>query len=61
MEYTNLENLPLVLTVEQLATILGIGINNAYKLVRSSRIQSIQIGRQYKIPKNALKAFLSAT
>lgn len=59
-KYTNIEQLPLVLSVEQLADVLGIGLNNAYQLVRSSSIQSVRIGRQYKIPKDALEVYLTA-
>ena len=59
-EYTSLSQLPLVLTVGDLAAVLGIGINSAYELVRSESIRSIRIGRQYKIPKNALEAYLAA-
>lgn len=59
-KYTNIEQLPLVLSVEQLADVLGIGLNNAYQLVRSSSIRSVRIGRQYKIPNDALKAYLAA-
>ena len=32
-------------SVEQLADVLGIGLNNAYQLVRSSSIRSVRIGR----------------
>ena len=59
-KYTNIEQLPLVLSVEQLADVLGIGLNNAYQLVRSSSIRSVRIGRQYKIPKDALEVYLTA-
>lgn len=59
-EYTSIDQLPLVLSVEQLAAVLGVGINNAYQLVRSESIRSVRIGRQYKIPKDALKAYLAA-
>lgn len=59
-EYTDFDQLPLVLSVTQLAAILGIGINSAYELVRSECIRSVRIGRQYKIPRNALEAFLAA-
>lgn len=34
-EYTSIDQLPLVLSVAQLAAVLGIGINSAYQLVRS--------------------------
>ena len=59
-KYTNIEQLPLVLSVEQLADVLGIGLNNAYQLVRSSSIRSVRIGRQYQIPKDALEVYLTA-
>ena len=59
-KYTSIDQLPLVLTVEQLAAVLEIGINSAYELVRSECIQSVRIGRQYRIPKNALKTYLTA-
>ncbi len=58
-EYTSIDQLPLVLSVAQLAAVLGIGINSAYQLVRSNIIRSIRIGRQYKIPRNALEAHLA--
>lgn len=60
MEYKNFDQLPLVISVEQLAVVLGIGLNKAYQLVRSGNVRSIQIGRQYKIPKSALEAYLAA-
>ena len=53
-EYRSLDQLPLVLSV------LGVGINSAYQLVRSGQVGSIRIGRQYKIPKNALEIYLAA-
>lgn len=59
-EYTSIDQLPLVLSVDQLAAVLGIGINSAYQLVRSGRVGSLRIGRQYKIPRNALEAYLAA-
>lgn len=49
---------PLALSVEELATALNIGKNTAYDLVRSGQIQSVRVGRQIRIPKIALTAFL---
>ena len=45
-KYTSIDQLPLVLSVEDLADVLGIGINSAYELVRSGKVGSIRIGRQ---------------
>lgn len=60
MDYTNIDQLPLVLSVDQLAKVLCIGKNSAYDLVRSGRIKSTRIGHQIRIPKTALREFLCA-
>lgn len=51
-------DLPLVLTVPQLADVLNIGRNSAYDIIRSGRIKSIRIGHQIRISKTALLEFL---
>lgn len=51
--------LPLALHVEDLMPVLDIGRNTAYELVRSGQIRSIRVGRQIRIPKEALLEFLS--
>ena len=58
-DYRSFDALPLTLRVEDLMPILGIGRNTAYELVRSGKIRSIRIGRQLRIPKDALVAYLS--
>ena len=58
-DYHSFDELPLTLRVEDLMPILGIGRNTAYELVRSGRIRSIRIGRQLRIPKDALVEYLS--
>ena len=60
-KYCSLEALPVTLRVEELMPILGIGRNTAYALVRSGRLRSIRVGRQVRIPKNALIEFLENT
>lgn len=57
-DYRSFDDLPLTLR-EDLMPILGIGRNTAYELVRSGKIRSIRIGRQLRIPKDALVAYLS--
>ena len=51
MAYTSMDQIPVVLTVEQLADILGIAKNTAYDFVRSGRIKSVRVGRQIRISK----------
>ena len=58
-KYCSFDELPLTLRVEDLMPILGIGRNTAYELVRSKQIFSVKIGRQLRIPKQALIDYLS--
>ena len=57
--YHSFDDLPLTLRVEDLIEILHIGRNTAYELVRSGQIHSIRIGRQLRIPKEAVQEYLS--
>ena len=60
-KYRSLDDLPVTLRVEELMPILGIGRNTAYELGRSGKLRSIRVGRQVRIPKNALIEFLEDT
>lgn len=60
-KYRSLDDLPVTLRVEELMPLLDIGRNTAYELVRSGRLRSIRVGRQVRIPKNALIEFLEDT
>ena len=60
-KYRSLDDMPMTLRVEELMPILGIGRNTAYELVRSGKLRSIRVGRQVRIPKNALVEFLEDT
>ena len=51
-------DLPMTLRVEDLMPLLGIGRNTAYELIRSGQIRSVRIGRQIRIPRDALLEFL---
>ena len=57
--YHSFEELPLTLRVEDLMPIIGIGRNTAYELVRSGKIRSIRIGRQLRIPRDAIQDYLA--
>lgn len=58
-KYCSFDELPLTLRVEDLMSILNIGRNTAYELVRSGQIRSIRIGRQLRIPKEAVQEYLT--
>lgn len=58
-KFHSFDELPLLLKVEDLMPVLGIGRNTAYELVKTGQIFSIQIGRQLRIPKQALIDFIN--
>ena len=58
-KYRSFDELPLTLRVGDLMPILGIGRNTAYELIRCGKIRSIRIGKQLRIPKDALVEYLS--
>lgn len=47
-----------VITVKELSRILRIGINGTYDLVRTGKIKSIRVGRQFRIPRKAVLEYL---
>ena len=59
-KYCSFDDLPLTLRVEDLMPILSIGRNIAYELIRCGKIRSIRIGKQLRIPTQALIDYLSA-
>ena len=61
MEPITYEHLPLLLTVGEMASVLRIGRNPAYQLVKNGDIQSIRVGRSIRIPRNALIQFVEST
>jgi excisionase family DNA binding protein len=52
------KDLPLVLHVKDLSTLLSVSHNTAYELVRSGQIRSIRVGRNYRIPRDAVEEYL---
>lgn len=56
--FRSVDDLPLVLRVEDLMPILDIGRNTAYELVRCGQIRSIRVGRQLRVPRDAIAEFL---
>ena len=47
-----------ILTIEDLAEVLKIGTTQAYKLVRSNKIKAFKEGKDWKISKTGLIAYV---
>lgn len=58
--YTSMEQLPITLSANQLAQVLGISRANAYTLMHSKGFPTIQIGKRMVVPKNKLIEWMEA-
>lgn len=54
MTYTSLDQLPLALSAEDIAQVLGISRANAYTLMHSKNFPTIKIGKRMTVPKDKL-------
>ena len=55
-----LRDYPDVLTVKQMAGILGIGLHSAYRLVKEKRIGCVRVGKRILIPKVCVADYLAS-
>ncbi len=51
---------PDIVSVEQLCKMLHIGKNTAYNLLKSGMINTIRVGRQYRIPKKEVIKYINS-
>lgn len=59
LEHKNMfDDLPDVLTVQQVRQALGIGRTAVYRLLENQQIRCFMIGNAYKIPKSSLIEFV---
>ena len=56
--YTNYDQLPLMLSVAQLADFFGLSHTGAYRLTRCEDFPVVKLGRAIRIPKEDLIAWL---
>lgn len=52
------ENYDELLSIESLCELLNIGRNTAYRLLSSGEIKAFRIGRNWKIPRDAVQEFI---
>lgn len=58
MRYIDFEQMPMVLSVDDIADTLAIGKNKAYHLVNSGQIRALRLGNHYRIPREDFIAFI---
>ena len=54
MTYTSLDQLPLALSADDVAQVLGISRANAYELMHSEGFPTLKIGKRMTVPKDKL-------
>ena len=57
-KYKSFDELPLMLTVEEVAGVLGIGIAHAYEVARRRDFPTIKIGSRIIVPRDRLIQWL---
>lgn len=58
MDYRSFEELPTMLTAEELAGALGISRAGAYALIHSKGFPTLRIGKRLMVPKEKLSAWI---
>ncbi len=58
--YKNYDELPLMLNVVQVASVLGISRAGAYELVHSEGFPALKIGSRIVLPKDKLREWIDA-
>lgn len=56
----NIADMPSVMTVLDVAEVLGISRNSAYDLVRSKGFPKVTVGKMYRIPKVRFEQWLNS-
>lgn len=56
-----LDNCPALLTVPELATVLRVGRNTAYRLIDDGTIPAIKIGRQIRVYREDVIRYVSGS
>ena len=59
-KFTNYNDLPLMLSVPDVASVLGISRAGAYELVRSDGFPSLRIGSRIVVPKEKFTGWINA-
>ena len=59
-KYTNYDDLPLMLSVPDVASVLGISRAGAYELVRSDGFPSLRIGSRLVVPNEKFIEWINA-
>lgn len=54
----NFEHIPDVLTIPELQKVLRIGRSTAYRLIKTSELRCIRIGRSIRIPREYVLEFI---
>ena len=57
--YTSYDELPIMLSVPQLASALGISRSGAYALVRTSGFPALKIGSRIVVPQDKLQDWIN--
>ncbi len=58
MRHWSEESLPFVMTISEIAKLLGVGKNTTYDLVKKGALSSVRVGRQIRVSRDAVLHYL---
>ena len=61
LSINNYDQLPLVMTVPEVAAFLEVSDATIYSMVRSKQLPAIKVQRQYRIPRDLFMKFMGAS
>ncbi len=53
-----LKEYPDILTIEEMADVLGVSLKTGYKLIQDGKIKAMVVGKRYRIPKVNVLSYL---
>lgn len=61
LEFNALDELPALLTPEQISKVLRVGKNQAYALINSGQIEGFRVGRGIRVKRESLLKFVDSS
>ena len=58
MQFHSWENVPIMLSVKQVAEVLGVSRACVYTMLKEDKLPKIQVGKTHKISKEALRRWI---
>jgi len=59
--WTNWDNVPLILSVKDVAGLLSVHYNTVKKMIHDGRLPAVKVGRAWRVKRESVKAMLEGS